>query len=119
MRASIPSDVPQNTVDVDVESFDFDRLKRNFYTSSSCGVCGKGALEAVAVEAPRVGSDLLPSAEPRAAPHDLLRRLPRGRARGCRRGGAGGGERPRGAGRARGRPAGPAAGGAADLCGDG
>ena len=31
---------------------------RNFYTSSSCGVCGKGALEAVAVEAPRVESDL-------------------------------------------------------------
>ena len=32
--------------------------RRNFYTSSSCGVCGKGALEAVAVEAPRVESDL-------------------------------------------------------------
>ena len=38
-------------------------MQRNFYTSSSCGVCGKGALEAVAVEAPRVESDLAVSAE--------------------------------------------------------
>ena len=38
--------------------FEPDRLARSFYTSSSCGVCGKGALEAVAVEAPRVESDL-------------------------------------------------------------
>jgi len=28
---------------------------RRFYTTSSCGVCGKGALEEVAVRAPRVG----------------------------------------------------------------
>jgi FdhD protein len=31
---------------------------RRFYTSSSCGVCGKGALEEVAVHAPPVESDL-------------------------------------------------------------
>jgi FdhD protein len=59
VRASLPHDLAQNSVDVEVEDFDFERLARNFYTSSSCGVCGKGALEAVAVEAPRVESDLV------------------------------------------------------------
>lgn len=31
-------------------SVELDRLQRNFYTSSSCGVCGKASLDAVAVQ---------------------------------------------------------------------
>jgi FdhD protein len=56
--ARMPDDLAANAVDVDAADFDADRLRRSFYTSSSCGVCGKGALEAVAVEAPRVESQL-------------------------------------------------------------
>jgi FdhD protein len=57
-RARLSDDLAANTVELDAPGFDPDRLARSFYTSSSCGVCGKGALEAVAVEAPRVESDL-------------------------------------------------------------
>ena len=51
-------DFAANTVEVEAPGAEVDGLARNFYTTSSCGVCGKGALEAVAVEAPRVTSDL-------------------------------------------------------------
>jgi len=40
----------QNVVSVSLDpslQFDIARLDRNFYTSSSCGVCGKGSLEMV------------------------------------------------------------------------
>jgi FdhD protein len=57
-EARLPDDLAANTVEVDVDMFDPEPLRRNFYTTSSCGVCGKGALEAVAVEAPRVESEL-------------------------------------------------------------
>jgi FdhD protein len=71
--AALPADLAANTVEVDAPGFDPSRLARSFYTTSSCGICGKGALEAVAVEAPRVESDLTVSAGLVAVLPDRLR----------------------------------------------
>jgi FdhD protein len=58
VSARVPDDLAANTVEVEARGFDPDRHRRHFYTSSSCGVCGKGAIEAVRVDAPRVESPL-------------------------------------------------------------
>jgi FdhD protein len=50
--------------------FDASRLERNFYTTSSCGVCGKAALESLEVQ----GCDILPPGFSVAT--DVVRGLP-------------------------------------------
>src|SRR3954467_250767 len=64
--APLPDELAANVVEVDAPAFDPSRLQRSFYTSSSCGVCGKGALEAVAAAAPRIESELRPRPPPLA-----------------------------------------------------
>ncbi len=66
-------DLAANVVEVDAAGADLERVRRSFYTSSSCGVCGKGALEAVAVEAPRVESEVVVAFEVVASLPDTLR----------------------------------------------
>lgn len=66
-----------NTIRVDLAEdveIDLDRLKRNFYTTSSCGVCGKSSIDALRMgishpldpDRPRVDASLL---------HELPQRL--------------------------------------------
>ena len=73
LSAAPPADLAANTVEVEAGAFDPERVQRNFYTSSSCGVCGKGALEAVAVGAPRIESDLAVAASLVASLPERLR----------------------------------------------
>ncbi len=73
LGARPPTDLAANTIELDAPEFDPSRLARSFYTSSSCGVCGKGALEAVEVEAPRIEGVLRVSAALVASLPDRLR----------------------------------------------
>jgi FdhD protein len=71
--ARVPDDLAANTVELDAPGFDPERLARSFYTTSSCGVCGKGALEAVAVESEPVASALTIAANTVSALPERLR----------------------------------------------
>ncbi len=67
-EAGPPDDLAANTVEV-TGPLAHEPSSRAFYTTSSCGVCGKGALEEVAVHAP-------PAAPGPIVPRDLLAGLP-------------------------------------------
>jgi FdhD protein len=65
----------QNTIRVDLAEnvrLDFKRLERNFYTTSSCGVCGKSSLEALTV----AGAKKIPPDDSRKIAMETVHKLP-------------------------------------------
>src|SRR5262249_33234128 len=73
VSAMLPPDLAANTIELCVRSWERGLTERNVCTTSSCGVGGKGALEAVAVSAPRVRSALQVPASLLASLPDRLR----------------------------------------------
>jgi FdhD protein len=71
-RAGPPEDLAGNTVDVEGPLLR-DPGERRFYTTSSCGVCGKGAMEEVAVHCARLPDGPLVARELLADLPDRLR----------------------------------------------
>jgi FdhD protein len=67
----------ENVVDVRLApriEFDQEKLRRNFYASSSCGICGKASIEAVMQNAPYVETEFHVRTETLSGLGDKLRR---------------------------------------------
>jgi FdhD protein len=68
---ALDPDEPNRVIIALSQPIELDRLQRNFYTTSSCGICGKASLAAVAMHRPVQ----LPTHRP-AIPVELLYSLP-------------------------------------------